>query len=97
MLQIKTFIKSIDRIDEEVNAFLATINADDVKNIDVKDAGFIVIQYEVKEAWVNRLCCDCKYWDDEGDTSSVGGLCHECGGRRRFNCKACDRFVDVRD
>ena len=97
MLQIKTFICSADKIDDAVNEFLKTIKTEDVLKVETKDVGFVIVQYEVKEAWVNRLCCDCKYWDDGGSADSVGGLCIECGGRRRFNCKACDRFIDVRD
>jgi len=95
MLQIKTF-KPTDG-ESKINAFLATIKTEDVKNIDVRESGFAVIQYEVKEAWADRMCSECKYWDDSGQSDSVNGLCHECGGRRRFNCKACDRFKDLRD
>lgn len=95
MLQIKRF-KPTDG-EDMINAFLATIKTEDVRNVDVRESGFTVILYEVKEAWVNRICCDCKYFDDGGDSSSVSGVCIECGGRRRFNCKACDKFKDVRD
>ena len=96
MLQIKTIIKGIDEIDNEVNAFLATIPAEAVKKVETKDCGFVVVLYEVKESWAGQLCADCQHWDDGGSSDSVSGLCHERGGRRRFNCKACERFKDVR-
>lgn len=96
MLQIKTIIKEIDEIDNEVNAFLATIPTESVVSVETKARGFVVVLYEVKELWSGRLCCDCQYWDDCGSVDSVSGLCQEHGGRRRFNCKACDRFKDIR-
>ena len=95
MIQIKTF-KPTDG-EDRINEFLSTIETEDVIRIDVRESGFAVIQYEKKEAWSNRHCCDCKYWDDGGDTASVGGLCIECGQIRRFNCKACNKFHDYRD
>lgn len=96
MLQIKTFSGLTESIDDQVNAFLRTLKSEAVKDIDVRETGFAVIQYEIKDAWSDRICSECKYWDDGGSVDSVNGLCQECGGRRRFNCKACDRFKDVR-
>ena len=99
MLHIKTvFFSSVKEIDASVNEFLDTIDTEAFKSIEVKDEkGMAFILYEVKEEWKNRICSECKYWDDGGSTDSVSGLCQECGGRRRFNCKACNRFKDVRD
>ena len=96
VLQIKTFPSDPQNIDDLVNEFLRTIQSDAVKSIEVSETGFAVVQYEVKEAWADRICSECKYWDDGGSVDSVSGLCQERGGRRRFNCKACDSFKDVR-
>lgn len=97
MLQIKTFItKSVEENDNEVNAFLSTIPAEAVKKVETKEAGFVVVLFEIKDEWADRLCCDCAHWDDSGSADAVSGLCQECGGRRRFNCRACNRFKDVR-
>ena len=84
-------------LEDAVNKFLATIEAESVKDIRISDkADKAVIQYEVKEAWKDQMCGDCKYWDDGGSPSAVRGLCHECGGRRRFNCRACKEWKDMR-
>ena len=84
-------------LEEAVNKFLSTIEAEAVKNIQVNErADRAIIQYEVVQAWVKEKCYDCKYWDDGGDSSSTSGLCVECGQRRRFNCNACERFKDIR-
>jgi len=98
MLKIKTvFFKSIQDIDTSVNAFLSGIETEQFKSIKVEDEkGFAVILYETKEEWKSRMCSECQYWDDGNSSDSVSGICHECGGRRRFNCRACDRFKDVR-
>lgn len=98
MLQIKIIKGGLaEDLNETVNEFLATIHEDAVKDISVDVMkGTAVIQYVVKNAWADRLCSECKYWDDSGSSDAVSGLCHECGGRRRFNCKACAKFKDVR-
>jgi len=99
MILIKTvFFSSLKDMDTAVNEFLSTIGDDSFKDIKVEDEkGFAVILYEAQEEWKDRMCSECKYWDDAGQSDSVSGLCHECGGRRRFNCRACDRFKDIRD
>lgn len=99
MFQLKTIIvKSIADLDNEVNAFLATIKSENFKSIEVKEEkGMAIILYEVKDAWDNRMCCECQHWDDSGSSNAVSGLCQECGKRRRFNSGACDRFKDVRE
>ena len=98
MLQLKTIIvKSIADLDTSVNEFLSTIESDAFRSLEVKEEkGLAFILYEVMEGWKERMCCECQYWDDGGSSDSVSGLCQECGGRRRFNCKACNRFKDVR-
>lgn len=98
MLQIQIVTgENIERLNINVNKFLATINSDAVKNIDVNVPNLTaIIQYKTKEIWQDRLCSECKYWDDSGSSDAVTGLCQECGGRRRFNCKACESFKDLR-
>ena len=98
MLQVKLFstLKNSE-LEREINEFLATIDAEAVKDINIDGMECTAfIQYEIIEEWKNALCCDCQHWDDGGSTSNVSGLCHECGQRRRFNCKACKQFKDVR-
>ena len=87
-----------EELTKAVNAFLETIEDDEaVKDIKVNEATWTaVIQYRVIKKWNKEKCYDCRFWDDGGDPSSVSGLCHECGQRRRFNCNACARFEDVR-
>lgn len=96
MLQVKRF-EGLN-IENDINGFLSTIETDSVKGITWNEPMTIaVVQYEVREEWHGQMCGDCQHWDDSGSSSAVSGLCHECGGRRRFNCKACNRFKDVRD
>ena len=98
MLQVKVISTvQVTDLESSINEFLTTVDTESVKDIsvDVLDST-AVIQYEIVEEWKNALCCDCQHWDDGGSTSNVSGLCHECGQRRRFNCKACKQFKDVR-
>lgn len=92
-------IQGLDAKDlqEQINSFLATLKDDALKdlNIDMQKMNAIIL-YKVVEEWQGMICADCKYWDDEGDTSAVSGLCFECGQRRRFNSKACKCFKDIR-
>lgn len=100
MLQVKILQEcEVNDLNKSINDFLANINSEDVKDIKYKlsDIPLIaIIQYELVEEWTKELCCDCQYWDDGGSTSNVSGLCHEHGLRKRFNCKACKAFKDVR-
>ena len=102
MLQVKILQGTeVADLNKSINDFLATIKSEDVRDIKfgltAENIPLIaIIQYEITEAFVNRKCYDCKYWDDGGSTSAVSGLCHECGQRRRFNCDACSMFKDAR-
>ena len=95
MLQIK-FVQGKDllTLETSVNVFLASLSSDEIKDIK-REEWLVTILYERKDAWVGKLCCDCKYWDDGGETTPMG-LCQECGKHRRFDCKACDRYKDIR-
>ena len=98
MLQIK-FVKGKDMetLENNVNSFLASLSSDAIKDIKTDIEGKVAtIQYEFKEAWEGCLCCDCRHWDDGNDVESLIGLCQECGGRKRFNNRACSHFKDVR-
>ena len=92
-------LQGLDRSDlqDQINRFLSGIDDESVRDIEVDMEKYnAVVKYIMIEAWKNRICADCKYWDDGGESSAVGGLCHELGNRRRFNCKACQSFKDIR-
>jgi len=97
MIQVK-FVDDveIEGLEKAINDFLATIESETVKDIcvDFKEMT-ATIQYDIAEAWKNRMCCECQYWDDGGETTT-SGICHETGQRRRFNNKACKCFKDFR-
>lgn len=94
MLQVKLVQgKDMETLENNVNRFLASLSSD-VKDIKVDGATAFVL-YELEELWKDRMCCECQYWDDGGETG-VTGICHECGQRRRFNYKACECFKDIR-
>lgn len=97
MLQIQIIKGGLaEDLNKKINEFLATIHEDSVRDISVDVMqGTAVIQYVIKEAHVGRMCCECQYWDDGGETTT-SGLCHEHGKMCRFNCKACTSFKDVR-
>lgn len=95
MLQVKILKPEGTDLETSINEFLSTIEESSVKDIKL-DGKSAMIMYEVKNAWEGSLCCDCQHWDDGGNVESVSGLCQECGGRRRFNCKACSHFKDIR-
>jgi len=96
MIQIK-FVQGKDLVTLEkgVNEFLASLSSEEVKDIKREEC-LVTILYDKKDAWVGMMCCDCKYWDDGGEPVPIG-LCQECGQRRRFDAKACDRYKDVRE
>lgn len=98
MIQIKIInSENLEKLNDSINSFLAGISNDSVRDISVDLNSLIgIIQYDIKEEWLSQMCCDCQHWDDSGQSSSVVGLCQICGGRKRFNSKACSEFVDVR-
>lgn len=98
MLQIRIAQgKDIGDLEDKVNGVLEDIKSDDVKNIEfVIPELTAVIEYIRSEEWKGRMCMDCQYWDDAGSADAVIGLCQVCGGKKRFNCKACEKFKDVR-
>jgi len=95
MLKVK-FVrgKDMETLEANVNEFLALLSSEAVRDIKPDGASALIL-YECEEAWKNRMCCECQYWDDGGETTT-SGICHECGQRRRFNYKACECFKDVR-
>lgn len=97
MVQIK-LLEGVDirSLNDACNKFLAGIDEDAVRDIraDYKEM-VALIEYVTEEIWKKRMCCECQYWDDGGETTT-SGICHECGQRRRFNAKACKCFKDVR-
>lgn len=97
MLQIEIVTgMTTEEIKGNVNRFLTTLQDEAVKDIKVDAAeGIATILYVIQEEWKKRMCCECQYWDDGGETTT-SGLCHQCGQRRRFNYPACKCFNDVR-
>lgn len=98
MLKVK-IIDAVTRhkMEDELNGFLSSLTSEDVRNITYDFPNLTVaIEYEITDAWKNMICADCQYWDDGNSADAVIGMCQECGGRKRFNCKACERFKDVR-
>lgn len=97
MIQVKIITtKELATLDCKANEFLATLDEDAEPSVNVDiEKGVVTIVYKVREEYLKRMCCDCQYWDDGGETGTVG-ICQEHGQRRRFNYKACKCFKDVR-
>ena len=97
MLQIEIVTgMTSEEIKRNVNRFLTTLQDDAVKDIKVEASdGIATILYVIQDKWKKRMCCECQYWDDGGETTT-SGICHDCGARRRFNYPACEHFKDVR-
>ncbi len=98
MVKVK-IIDAVTRInlEEELNTFLASIKSEELRTISYDFPNFTAaVEYEIKEAWRGMMCAECQFWDDSGSSDAVIGLCQACGGRKRFNCSACERFKDVR-
>lgn len=55
-----------------------------------------VIETEIESEYEKRLCCECSLWDDGGSSSSLSGFCTMTGQRKRYNCRACEEYKDVR-
>ena len=98
MLQVK-FIYGTDLADlnESLNKALSTTESETKPDIKYDFNKIIaVIEYETHEAYKDRLCCDCTFWDDSVGNSDLIGMCQMCGKRKRFNDKACPRYEDIR-
>ena len=97
MLQVEIVTgMTAEEIKRNVNVFLTTLQDDAVKDIKVEASeGIATILYVIQDEWKKRMCCECQYWDDGGETTT-SGICHQCGARRRFNYPACECFKDVR-
>lgn len=92
-MQVKIISEtSFNEMEVGINNFLSTLTQDP-QNIKYDfDKCVAVIEYEKVEG--KFLCCDCKFWDDNGD--NLIGLCQRCGGRKRFSDKSCNKFEDRR-
>ena len=98
MVQIK-FVEgdTLTSLERSINSFLAGITAEDLRDISYNlENKTAIIEYVAQEAWKKCLCCDCQHWDGGDDTNSVMGLWQMRGKRKRFNCRACEDFKDVR-
>ena len=81
---------SLPNLEDNLNNFLQGLDDDPSIKYDFESLTAVVEFTAVQ----NGLCCDCKFWDDNGD--NLVGLCHRCGGRKRFSDKACNKYEDVR-
>lgn len=81
-------------LEDELNKFLAGLADDptDIK-VDIANCSAVVHYSNVNP---KSICCECKFWDDGGKHDELMGLCQRCGGRKRFNAKACNKYEDVR-
>lgn len=97
MLQTK-FVLGVDvpDLEQSLNAALTKIASENIKVNYFLDNLTAIVEYEVLEAYKQRLCCECSFWDDGGATSSLSGFCTMTGKRLRYNCKACSHYTDVR-
>ena len=95
MLKTK-FIEGEDRQDLEQKLNKALEEIDGSPKIQYfENRWMAVIEYQEKPEYEGRLCCDCKFWDDDG--RSLANFCTMTGKRTRYNCKACKQFKDLRD
>ena len=97
MLQVK-FVIGYDLMDlnESLNEALSKIKSENVSIKYELNNTLAIIEYEVQEAYKERLCCECAYWDDSGNSESLNGFCTMTGKRMRFNCHACPNYKDIR-
>lgn len=92
MLQTK-FVMGTDLPDlnQSLNMALSQIKSDNVKINYFLDNLTAVVEYNTSEDYANRLCCECSEWE-EIKTGGMSGICHACGKKKRFSCRACESF-----
>lgn len=97
MLQVK-ICTGLDYQDLQasVNDALSKIDYNEPKIIWDKEKFVAIIEYIVNESYKRSLCCECQYWQENGHASMMG-MCQNFGKRKRFDCKACASWKDVRD
>lgn len=94
MLQTRAiFGTDLPDLFETLNNELTKIDSEKVEIKYFLDNLTIVIEFE--ESY-NRLCCECQHWDSSNGTSDVNGFCQLSGNRKRFNCRACKNYKDIR-
>lgn len=94
-MQVKIIVgKSYAELETKINEFLDGLPEDPKSvNVDLENWSAIIEYDKV----IKALCCDCKHWDDSGDSSALVGLCQKHGGRKRFSSRCCKEFEDVRE
>ena len=96
MLKTK-FISGHDMEDLERKLNRALEDIEEKPNIRYYESSWVaVIEMEIVPEYVGRLCCDCAFWDDTGN-SSLSCFCTQNGKRMRYYCRACKLFKDLRD
>lgn len=95
MLQTK-FILGTDMPDLErsLNKFLSELSAESVCKY-FPESCLVVVEYKTDEEYKTSLCCECSMWDSP-NSSNLYGFCQLKGDRKRFNCKACPSYKDIR-
>lgn len=97
MLQVKfVYGKDMPDLNENLNKTLSEITSE---KTDIKyelNQLMAIIEYEVYEAYKDRLCCECAFWDDDGKSSTLACFCTMTGKRMRYNCHACAQYRDIR-
>lgn len=83
-------------LQRSVNEALSEINSDDPKIIWETSNLLAIIEYVVNESYKKSLCCECQYWK-ENETSSLMGICQLAGKRKRYDCKPCASYKDIRE
>ena len=97
MLQTK-FVQGINLTDlnERLNQALSEITSKEPSIKYFLDDNLAIIEYRTNEAYQNRLCSECAHWEDTGNGTLVN-FCTQDGKRKRYNCKACPMYKDLRD
>lgn len=87
---------SYSDLEKKVNEALSEIKSDKVDIVYLPtDKHAISIEYEIHEAYQDRVCCECAYWEDTGHYSLVN-FCVLTGKRKRYICPACADYKDIR-
>ncbi|MBQ1571415.1 MAG: hypothetical protein IIZ78_09845 [Clostridiales bacterium] len=96
MLKTK-FIEGDDRQDLERKLNAALEEIEGKPRIQYFESKWLaVIEHEIEEAYQKRLCSECAHWEDTGNGTLVN-FCTQDGKRKRYNCKACPMYKDLRD
>jgi len=95
MLQTKFILGTdVPDLERSVNDFLSTLSTESVCKY-FPDNCLVVVEYQIHEEYKVSLCCECSLWDSQ-NRSNLFGFCQLTGDRKRFSCKACPSYKDIR-